>query len=113
MTTDLTDREALVAVLQDKRNRYLVRQLCWLLIARGLETYLLKPYDPADYDELVRAYAADPKGFVVVVGYRGGTANPQDCKHYLRKPRPLGPSKLNDSVNRDVASSEIPETLAG
>jgi hypothetical protein len=79
VTTDLTDREALVAVLQDKRNRYLVRQLCWLLIARGLETYLLKPYDPADYDELVRAYAADPKGFVVVVGYRGGTANPQDC----------------------------------
>jgi hypothetical protein len=79
VTTDLTDREALVEVLQDKRNRYLVRQLCWLLIVRGLETYLLKPYDPADYDELVRAYAADPKGFVVVVGYRGGTANPQDC----------------------------------
>jgi len=33
--------------------------------------------------------------------------------HYLRKPHPLGPSKLNDSVNRDVAGSEIPETLAG
>jgi hypothetical protein len=32
--------------------------------------------------------------------------------HYLRKPHPLGPSKLNDSVKHDVADSEIPETLA-
>lgn len=78
-TTDLTDREALVKVLQDRQNRYLVRQLCWKLIVRGLETYILKPYDPADYEQLVQAYSADPKGVVVVVGYRAGMASTQDC----------------------------------
>src|SRR5687768_1669486 len=39
-TAGLTDREALHKVLSERRNRYLARQLCWVLTVEGLETYL-------------------------------------------------------------------------
>lgn len=32
--------------------------------------------------------------------------------HYLRKPRPLGPAKLNDSIEHEISDSEISEVLA-
>src|SRR5438034_9708182 len=40
-TTGLTDRQALQSVLSQRSNRYLARQLCWVLEIEGLETYLL------------------------------------------------------------------------
>jgi hypothetical protein len=46
-TAGLTDRAALKAVLSERQNRYLVRELCWVLTVEGLETYLLRPRDPA------------------------------------------------------------------
>src|SRR5579863_7567257 len=40
-TVGLTDKQALQRVLGDPQNRYLVRQLCWVLTVQGLETYIL------------------------------------------------------------------------
>ena len=44
-TAGLTDRQALQSVLSQRSNRYLARQLCWVLEIEGLETYLLVPRD--------------------------------------------------------------------
>src|SRR5687768_15327861 len=54
-TTGLTDRQALHAVLSQRQNRYLARQLCYVLTIEGLEAYLLQPRDPVDFDLLVEA----------------------------------------------------------
>ena len=40
-TAGLTDREVLHRVLSERQNRYLARQLCWVLTSEGLETYIL------------------------------------------------------------------------
>ncbi len=80
-TTGLTDRQALHAVLCKRENRYLARQLCWVLTIEGLETYLLHPRDPADFDLLVEAVRAapSPMDMDVVVGVRGPMAPPEMC----------------------------------
>jgi hypothetical protein len=59
--------------------------------------------------------SAIPEKFLALVRAATRGANCSGCSHmhYLRKPHPLGPSKLNGSVKHDVADSEIPETLAG
>ena len=52
-TAGLTDRQALQAVLSQPENRYLARQLCYVLTIEGLDTYILQPGDPvrpADLD---------------------------------------------------------------
>jgi hypothetical protein len=43
-TVNLTDRQALQRVLQD--NRYLARQLCWVMTVSGLEPISLSPATP-------------------------------------------------------------------
>jgi hypothetical protein len=77
----LTDREALRAVLSDRANRYLVRQLCWVLVIEGMETYLLGPRDPADLELLVEAVRPHPSptDLDVVVGVLGPLAPPEAC----------------------------------
>ncbi|WYD81261.1 MAG: hypothetical protein V8K32_02505 [Candidatus Electrothrix gigas] len=42
-TEGMTDKQALHAVLSDPQNRYLVREVCWVLTVEGLETYILQP----------------------------------------------------------------------
>lgn len=76
-----TDREALEAVLTERANRYLVRQLCWVFMIEGLETYLLVPRDPADLDLLIEAVRPRPNrtDLDVVVGVRGPLAPPETC----------------------------------
>jgi hypothetical protein len=80
-TTGMTDRQAIHAVLSQRQNRYLVRQLCWILTIEGLETYILMPNDPADYDLLVEAIrpAPSPADLDVVIGLRGPIASPEMC----------------------------------
>ncbi len=41
-TAGKTDQQTFHAVLSKRENRYLVRQLCWVLTIQGLETYLLR-----------------------------------------------------------------------
>jgi hypothetical protein len=59
-TTGLTDRQALHTVLSQRQDRYLARQLCYVLTIEGLETYLLQPRDPGDYELLVDALRPAP-----------------------------------------------------
>jgi hypothetical protein len=77
----LTDREALRAILSDRANRYLARQLCWVFVIEGLETYLLTPRDPADLELLVEAIRPRPAptDLDVVIGILGPLAPPEGC----------------------------------
>jgi hypothetical protein len=80
-TAGLTDREAMHSVLSERANRYLVRQLCFVMTIQGLETYILSPRDPADFDLLVEAVrpAPRPTDIDVVIGVRGPIAPPEAC----------------------------------
>jgi hypothetical protein len=70
-TAGKTDQQAFHEVLSQRQNRYLVRQLCWVLTVQGLETYLLQPRDPADLDMLVDAIRPAPA--------------PQDIVHLMQR----------------------------
>src|SRR5258708_1525844 len=80
-TKGKTDREVFQAVLSQRENRYLVRQLCWVMTIQGLDTYLLQPRDPADFDLLLGAlrHASNPLEIDVVIGLRGPIAAPEVC----------------------------------
>ncbi len=80
-TTGMTDRKVLHEVLSKRENRYLARQLCWALAIEGLETYILQPRDPADFELLVDALrpAPRPTDVDVVIGLRGPIAPPELC----------------------------------
>jgi PatG C-terminal len=77
----LTDRQALQAVLSMPENRYLARQLCWVLTIEGLETYLVVPRDPMDLQRLVEAVRpiSSADDLDVVIGVRGPLAAPEMC----------------------------------
>jgi PatG Domain len=80
-TSGLSDRQALHTVLTKPENRYLVRQLCWVYTIGGVETYLLRPSDPADFHLLADAVRPTPRptDVDVVIGYLGPVATPQMC----------------------------------
>jgi hypothetical protein len=84
-TTGLTDRQALQSVLTKQGNRYLVRQLCWVLSTGGVETYILQPRDPGDFQLLAETVrpAPRPTDVDVVIGTRGPIASPQTCNGLL------------------------------
>ena len=68
-------------MLSDRAIRYPVRQLCFVMTIQGLETYILRPRDPADYDLLVEAIrpAPRPTDVDVVISLRGPIAPPEMC----------------------------------
>jgi hypothetical protein len=72
-------------VLSQRQNRYLVRQLCYVLTIEGLETYILHPRDPADFELLVEALrpAPRPTDVDVVIGMQGPIAPPEPCNGLL------------------------------
>jgi PatG C-terminal len=76
-----TDREALIGTISNPENRYLARNMCWVLIIEGLETYILVPRDPRDLEFFIDAYRAEPRrdDLDVVIGVRGGVAPPEMC----------------------------------
>jgi len=80
-TTDLTDRQAFQSALSKPENRYLVRQLCWVMTIGGLETYILIPRDPADITLLVETLrpTPEPADLDCVIGARGPIAPPEMC----------------------------------
>jgi hypothetical protein len=82
-TVNLTDRQALRQVLE--QNRYLVKQLCWVMTIGGLETYIVVPRDPTDANLLVETLRPNPRpGDVdLVVGLRGPLAPPEMCNGLL------------------------------
>jgi hypothetical protein len=80
-TAGQTDQEAFYKALSKPENRYLARQLCWVLTIQGLETYILHPRDPRDFDRLVEAIRPQPSpmDIDVVIGLRGPIATPELC----------------------------------
>jgi PatG Domain len=77
-TAGQTDRQAFRQVLAKRENRYLARQLCWVLTIQGMETYFLLPRDPADLDLLIEAIH-EPPWISTVIGVRGPIAPPEYC----------------------------------
>jgi len=80
-TAGLTDRQAFQAALSKPENRYLARQLCWVMTIEGLETYILVPRDPVDLTRLVEALRPTPQPWDLdcVIGVRGPIAPPEMC----------------------------------
>jgi hypothetical protein len=80
-TTGLTDKEALHTVLNNRQNRYLARQLCWVLTVQGQDTYILAPRDPMDLDLLIQSLrpTPSPTDMDAVVGMRGPLSTPDVC----------------------------------
>jgi hypothetical protein len=107
-TAGKTDQQTFHAVLSKRENRYLVRQLCWVLSIQGLETYLLVPRDPADIDLLVEAIrpAPSPNDIDVVIGLRGPIAPPEMCNGLMV---PIVAFDQIYSFDRDALIKAIPK----
>jgi hypothetical protein len=108
-TNGLTDHQALQSILSQRQNRYLARQLCWVLTIEGLETYILVPRDPADLDLLVEAVrpAPSPLDVDVVIGTRGPIAQPQMCNGLMV---PIVAFDQIYSFDRDALIQSIPKS---
>lgn len=106
-TKGLTDRAAAHAVLSEPTNRYIARQVCWILTIEGLETYILVPRDPADYDQLLEAVRPQPSplDLDVVVGVRGPIAAPEMCNGLMI---PIVAFDQIYSFDRDALIKAIP-----
>jgi hypothetical protein len=80
-TAGQTDQQAFYNVLAEPDSRYLARQMCWVLTVQGLDTYLVQPRDPRDFDRLVEAIRPQPSplDLDVVIGVRGPVAPPEVC----------------------------------
>src|SRR5712691_10200229 len=106
-TAGLTDRQALQSVLSQRSNRYLARHLCWVLAIEGMETYLLVPRDPADFDLLVEALRPTPSPLDVdvIVGVRGPIAPPETCNGLMI---PIVAFDQIYSFDRDTLIKAIP-----
>jgi PatG C-terminal len=80
-TAGKTDPHVFSEVLSRPENRYLLRQMCWVFMNRGLETYILQPRVAEDFNLLVGAVrqAPNPADLDVVVGMRGPLAPPAMC----------------------------------
>jgi hypothetical protein len=80
-TAGMTDRQVLHAVLSDRANRYLARQLCWVFTVEGMETYILLPRDVNDFDLLIESVRPRPslEDVDVVIGVQGPLAPPEMC----------------------------------
>ncbi|MEV6492219.1 hypothetical protein AB0M20_26890 [Actinoplanes sp. NPDC051633] len=81
ITAGLTDQETFQAVLADSSNRYLARQLCWIFVIEGLETYLLAPRESSDLDLLMQSVRGRPQpdDLDLAIGILGPTAPPDAC----------------------------------
>lgn len=107
-TAGKTDQQAFHAVLSKRENRYLLRQLCWVLSIQGLDTYLLQPRDPADIDLLLEAIrpAPSPNDIDVVIGLRGPIAPPEMCNGLMV---PIVAFDQIYSFDRDALIKAIPK----
>jgi hypothetical protein len=112
-TAGKTDQQTFHTVLSARENRYLARQLCWVLTIQGLDTYLIVLRDPADIDVLIEAIrpVPSPNDTDVLIGTRGPIAPPEVCNGLMV------PFVFLDqlySFNRDnlIAAIPKPEKIA-
>ena len=80
-TKGVSHPEVAHKVLTDPDNRYVARQICYVLTIESLETYILVPSDPLDFDRLAQALrpAPDVGDIDVIIGRRGPMASPEMC----------------------------------
>ena len=106
-TKGKTDRETLRAVLSACENRYLARQLCYVLTVQGLETYIVTPRDSADFDQLLEAVRPVPRpsDLDVVIGVLGPIAPPEMCNGLMV---PIVAFDQVYSFDRDTLIKAIP-----
>lgn len=107
-TAGKTDRQTFHAVLSARENRYVARQLCWVLTVQGMETYILHPRDPADFDLLIEAVRPQPSplDLDVVIGQRGPIAPPELCNGLMV---PLVAFDQIYSFDRDTLIKAVPK----
>ncbi|WP_327730094.1 hypothetical protein OG250_32040 [Streptomyces sp. NBC_00487] len=79
---DATDADAFHRVLSAPENRYIARQMCYVLSVQGIDTYILEPADAAELDDLVEALrpVRDKRDLAVVVGTLGPIVPPGACQ---------------------------------
>lgn len=106
-TAGQTDQQAFYNVLSKPESRYLARQLCWVLTIQGLETYIVHPRDPRDFDRLVEAIRPQPSpmDIDVVIGMRGPIAPPELCNGLMV---PIVAFDQVYSFDRDALIKAIP-----
>jgi hypothetical protein len=80
-TKGRTHDEVIYNALTNSANRYIARQICYVLTIEGLETYILVPSDPLDIDRLAEAIRSNPgvEDINVVIGRRGPIAPREMC----------------------------------
>ena len=80
-TRGRTREEIEIMGLQDPANRYITRQVCYVLKIEEVDTYILVPSDPSDLDRLAGALRPIPGvgDINVIIGRRGPLAPPEMC----------------------------------
>lgn len=108
----LTQDDALAQVLSDPANRYLVRQLCWVLAIEGLDCYVLQPQDSLDFEMLVNALRPSSRStdMDAVIGYLGPLA-PQEMCNGLALPILVFHQIYSFDIDALVASLPVPDGL--
>jgi hypothetical protein len=108
----LTDRQALQAVLSKPENRYLVKQLCWVMTIEGLETYIVLPRDSGDIPLLVETLRPMPQPWDLdcIIGIRGPIAPPEMCNGLMV---PIVVFDQLYSFDRDSLIKAIPKPKEG
>lgn len=106
-TAGRTGQQAFYDALSKRENRYLARQMCWVFAIQGLETYLIQPRDPADFDRLVEAIRPQPSpmDMDVIIGVRGPIAPPEMCNGLMV---PIVAFDQIYSFDRDALIKAIP-----
>jgi len=105
----LSDRALFHATLNAPENRYIARQLCWVLVIRGMDTYIVRPRYQADLDLLVESIRPEPSpaDLDVVIGSQGPLATPDMCNGMIV---PVVHFDQIYSFDRDALSGLVPRS---
>jgi hypothetical protein len=108
-TRGRTHEEVIHKALTDPTNRYIARQICYVLTIEGIETYILVPTDPLDIDRLAQALVPATGGIRdidVIIGRRGPIASTETCNGLLV---PIVMVDQIYSFDRDALMKAIPK----
>ena len=94
-TKGQTDRQAFHAVISKPENRYLGRQLCFVMTIEGMETYVLVPRDASDLGLLIDAVRPIPARWILMCDrYKGTCRSAADVQRSDGPHRDLRPDLL-------------------
>lgn len=112
-TAGMSDRSLLIEALSEPANRYLARSMCWCFLVQGLETYILVPRDPGDFQLLIGAVREDPRrdDVDIVIGTLAGIAPPEMCNG-LAVPAVVVDMVYSFDRESLIASIPVPDSVA-